>query len=269
MKTISFFVFPCNAAPVKWNLQGKTEVLGGKTCPSATLSTTNPTWIEPGPNAGRGGERQATNRLNDGTANYKLVSVSYEFPSCKMPFKTSFTVSVLHMHTTCPLFFCRQLAQSALWPPLVYNLHNNSTSYCTACPEIHAYWSRHKIPWWTQWRRRYLPEIWTEVQISPESKITGNTQRAASSCTNVTSFSAKIMSQSKRYQEIFSSPVASWNCAVAVGVRTREFEAIPWKPQMQRSFISCKDVITWLHSWHGCRQVQWLFSTSPAEIQNG
>jgi hypothetical protein len=34
----------CNGARVEWNWQGKTEVLGRKTCPSATLCTTNPTW---------------------------------------------------------------------------------------------------------------------------------------------------------------------------------------------------------------------------------
>jgi hypothetical protein len=28
-----FFVFPCNVAPVKWNWQGKTKVLGGKPVP--------------------------------------------------------------------------------------------------------------------------------------------------------------------------------------------------------------------------------------------
>jgi hypothetical protein len=40
------FVFPSNGAPVEWNWQGKTEVLGGKTCPSATLSTSDPTWTD-------------------------------------------------------------------------------------------------------------------------------------------------------------------------------------------------------------------------------
>jgi hypothetical protein len=33
MKMISFFVFPCNGAPVEWNWQGKIEVLGGKPVP--------------------------------------------------------------------------------------------------------------------------------------------------------------------------------------------------------------------------------------------
>jgi hypothetical protein len=39
-----------------------------KTCPSATLSTTNPTFIEQGANSGLRGERPATNRLSHGTA---------------------------------------------------------------------------------------------------------------------------------------------------------------------------------------------------------
>jgi hypothetical protein len=50
---IIFCPFPSNGAPVEWNWQVKTEELGEKTCPSATLSTTNPTRtdpeIEPGP----------------------------------------------------------------------------------------------------------------------------------------------------------------------------------------------------------------------------
>jgi hypothetical protein len=40
---------------------------GGKTCPSATLSTTIPTWTDPGSNTGLRGERPATNRLSHDT----------------------------------------------------------------------------------------------------------------------------------------------------------------------------------------------------------
>jgi hypothetical protein len=44
--------------PVEWYWQGKTEGLGKKTRPSATLSTTNPTWIALGAKQGlRGGVR--------------------------------------------------------------------------------------------------------------------------------------------------------------------------------------------------------------------
>jgi hypothetical protein len=39
-----------------------------KTCPSANLSTTNPTWTGPGSNPGLRSGRPATNRLSHGTA---------------------------------------------------------------------------------------------------------------------------------------------------------------------------------------------------------
>jgi hypothetical protein len=39
-----------------------------KTCPIATLSTTNPTWTDLGAKTGLRGERQATDRLSHGTA---------------------------------------------------------------------------------------------------------------------------------------------------------------------------------------------------------
>jgi hypothetical protein len=69
MKMISvFFVFPSNGAPVEWNWQGKAEVLGGKTCPSASFSTTKSTRTDPGSNPGLRGEKSATNRLSHGTA---------------------------------------------------------------------------------------------------------------------------------------------------------------------------------------------------------
>ena len=68
-----FFIFPSNGAPMEWNWQGKTEVLGGKTCPSTTLSTTNPTWTDPGSITGLRGVRLATNRLSHGTALVKAL----------------------------------------------------------------------------------------------------------------------------------------------------------------------------------------------------
>ena len=44
-----------------------------KTCPSATLSTRNPTWTDPGSNPGLRGERPATNRLSHSTAKWASV----------------------------------------------------------------------------------------------------------------------------------------------------------------------------------------------------
>jgi hypothetical protein len=54
----------------RWNkdLQGKPKY-SEKTCPSAALSTTNPTWPELGSNPGRRGRKPMTNRLSYGTAN--------------------------------------------------------------------------------------------------------------------------------------------------------------------------------------------------------
>jgi hypothetical protein len=52
--------------------QGKSKY-SEKTHPSATLSTTNPTWPDPGLNPGRRGGKPATNRLSCGTASYIIV----------------------------------------------------------------------------------------------------------------------------------------------------------------------------------------------------
>jgi hypothetical protein len=49
-------------------LTGENRRTRGKTCPSATLSTTNPTWTDPGSNPGHRGGRPAANRLSHGTA---------------------------------------------------------------------------------------------------------------------------------------------------------------------------------------------------------
>jgi hypothetical protein len=49
-------------------LTGGNRSTRGKSCPNVTLSTTNPTWNDPGSNPGLCGERPATNRLSHGTA---------------------------------------------------------------------------------------------------------------------------------------------------------------------------------------------------------
>jgi hypothetical protein len=49
-------------------LKGKNRITRGKTCPSATLSTTNPTWTDPESNPDPRDERPATNLLSHGTA---------------------------------------------------------------------------------------------------------------------------------------------------------------------------------------------------------
>jgi hypothetical protein len=49
-------------------LTGENRSTRGEACPSATLSTTNPTWTDPVSNPGLRGERPATNSLSHGTA---------------------------------------------------------------------------------------------------------------------------------------------------------------------------------------------------------
>jgi hypothetical protein len=91
---MSFFVlFLVMEAPVEWNWQGKTEELGGKTCSSATLSTTNPTGLTPGSNPGLRGGRPATNRLSHGTAEALCQSGIFFYT-----FHSNFVCEFLKMH---------------------------------------------------------------------------------------------------------------------------------------------------------------------------
>jgi hypothetical protein len=65
---------------------GETEVLG-ENLPSATLSTTNPTWIDPGANPGLRSERPATNRLSHGTAIFNMYLPKTFCFLCEMLFQ--------------------------------------------------------------------------------------------------------------------------------------------------------------------------------------
>jgi hypothetical protein len=57
-----------NGGP-RWNdTDRKNRRTHREPCHSATLSTTNPTWTDPGTNSGLRGERPTTNRLSHGTA---------------------------------------------------------------------------------------------------------------------------------------------------------------------------------------------------------
>jgi hypothetical protein len=67
-------------------LTGENRRTRRKTCPSATLSTTNPTWTDQGANPGLLGDRPATNDLSHGTV----------------------TTCVLHL-LTCSLHFISKL----------------------------------------------------------------------------------------------------------------------------------------------------------------
>jgi hypothetical protein len=71
--TLAYYAFPrwYKFEGRRWNdiLTRENRKTRRKTCPSATLSTINPTWIEPGVNPGLRGERPATKNLSYGTAN--------------------------------------------------------------------------------------------------------------------------------------------------------------------------------------------------------
>jgi hypothetical protein len=57
-------------------LTGENRRTRGKTWPSATLSTTNPTWTDPGSNPGLRDGRPAANRLSHGTASLTVTVAS-------------------------------------------------------------------------------------------------------------------------------------------------------------------------------------------------
>jgi hypothetical protein len=54
-------------------LTGENRRTRGKTRPSATLSTINPTWTDPGSNPGLRGRKPAANSLSHGTANCRCL----------------------------------------------------------------------------------------------------------------------------------------------------------------------------------------------------
>jgi hypothetical protein len=56
-------------------LTGESRSTRSKTYPSATLSTTNPTWTDPGANQGLRGEKPSTNHLSHGTASNDVTSL--------------------------------------------------------------------------------------------------------------------------------------------------------------------------------------------------
>jgi hypothetical protein len=106
---------------VEWYWQGKTEENREKPIPSATLSTTNPTWTNPG----HRGEVPATNRLNHGTA--LNVILPHVFLKSRPTDKTYYvgpcgdavtTFSLFSIRISFFLFYilkCWSLLLSVLW----------------------------------------------------------------------------------------------------------------------------------------------------------
>jgi hypothetical protein len=91
-----------------------------KTYPSATLSTTNPTWPDPGSNPGRRGEKPATNRLSYGAAIlFMFSSVLLKCVSLHCAYLcqhyTTFLCNTDCLHICMiPLLFCFTIPPSTL-----------------------------------------------------------------------------------------------------------------------------------------------------------
>jgi hypothetical protein len=64
-------------------LTGENRSTRRETCPSATLSTTNPTWTDSGSNPGLRGEKPATNRLSHGTAQARFTPAATAISTLK------------------------------------------------------------------------------------------------------------------------------------------------------------------------------------------
>jgi hypothetical protein len=75
--TLAYCAFPrwYGFGERRWNdiLTGENRRTRRKTCPTATLFTTNHTWVDPGANPGLRGERPAINDLSHGTAKSSLL----------------------------------------------------------------------------------------------------------------------------------------------------------------------------------------------------
>jgi hypothetical protein len=78
--TLAYYAFPrlYEFGERRWNdiLTGENRRTRRKTCPSATLSATKLTWIDPATNTGLRGERPATNYLSHGTAILHILQLS-------------------------------------------------------------------------------------------------------------------------------------------------------------------------------------------------
>jgi hypothetical protein len=75
-------------------LTGENQSTRRKTCPSATLSTTNPTLTDPGSNPGLRGRRPAANRLSHGPAQCWVLAILTTSPGLR-------AVCKFHKHLSC------------------------------------------------------------------------------------------------------------------------------------------------------------------------
>jgi hypothetical protein len=79
-------------------LTGENRRTRGQTCPSATLSTTNPTWTDPGSNPGLRSGRPAANRLTHGTGKIWLTYPTSTIWTAGIVFAARSRRFYLHLH---------------------------------------------------------------------------------------------------------------------------------------------------------------------------
>jgi hypothetical protein len=75
---------------------------GGKTCPSATLPTTNLTWTDPGSNPGLCGERPATNL----STSYLIVVFSTYIRASKCSFSKRYFQASINRRRSKSIAIC-------------------------------------------------------------------------------------------------------------------------------------------------------------------
>jgi hypothetical protein len=99
-------------------MTGENRSIRGKTCPSATLSTTNPTWTDPGSNPGLRDEIPATNRLSHGAALFAGVkvqsSISYDVQNSTYLSFIDLLIAVTNLKLEPPHYFtvCSNVAST-------------------------------------------------------------------------------------------------------------------------------------------------------------
>jgi hypothetical protein len=137
----------------RWNeVTGKNRSTRGKTCSNANLSTTNPTWTDPGSNPGLRGERPATNRLSCGTAYrsiwWRQIQIIKKF-SCYFLSRRSIHsphYPVLKYHWSLP-FYCKEI--SCLFPQA--GARRTKSAWWEICSEGTTSWFDPCRTWHRKW----------------------------------------------------------------------------------------------------------------------
>jgi hypothetical protein len=119
-------------------LTGENRSTGGKPCPSATLSTTNPTWTDPCSNPGLRGERPATNRLSRARPTYFSCLTSDRVIVGRLP--AAFEFCPLHY----PIRLCGPLSPPPGIPSPRLKLTEREADYSHLVPRLKRRWSLSK-----------------------------------------------------------------------------------------------------------------------------